>query len=197
MLHGRSAKLQLRHITGNDTFFPPFLRGEGIRISELKKPSITCATWRLRLKKYLQTLQQEGFRLQSCLMPWTPWSLHGKPSVTNASAYESGADLNQSADSLWLSPATVPEHDEMWDTLLLDTTLLCLCSDTAFLSATSVLTVSKTGRIFRLSHQPRRPRNAAGSCMLLRADSLEWLWLTTYHSVHPEFQLSLLKTSKV
>lgn len=128
--------------------------------------------------------------MQSCLMPWTLWSLHGKPSVTSASAYESGADFHQSADSLWLSPATVPEHDEMWDMLLLDTTLLCLCSDSVFLSETSVLTVSKRGRIFRLSHQPRRPQNAAGSCMLLRADPLGWLWLITYHSTHPELQLS-------
>lgn len=167
-----------------------------------KNTSITYATWRVCLKKYLQTLQQEGVTLQSWPMPWTPWSLwslHGKPSVTNASAYESGADFHQSADSLWLSPAAVPERDEMWDPLLLDTTLLCLCSDSAFLSETSVLTVSKRSRIFRLSL--KKTPNLEDPKMLQAAacysELTHWNGCGSSHTLYAPWASTLLNSSKV
>lgn len=129
----RSPKLLLRHITRSDMFF----FWERIRSMSLEdKTSIAHATWSLCLKKYLQPLQQEGLRLQPCLIPWTQCSLHGKPSKTTPSAYESGGALSpdsrfpltQSCHSAWAGGVR--------DMVLLEMSLLfaCLHSDLAFLS---------------------------------------------------------------
>lgn len=136
---GRSPKLLLRHITWSDMFFFFFFFWEGIRSMSLKEKMISpmlpevCS---LCLKKYLQPLQQEGLRLQACLIPWTQCRLHGKPSKTTPSAYESGGALSpdsrfpltQSCHSAWAG--------EVRDMVLLEMSLLftCLHSDLAFLS---------------------------------------------------------------
>jgi len=67
VLHGRSAKLQLRHITGNDTFFPPFLGGEGIRISELKKIKHHLCYLKAALEEIPPDIAAGG--LQTAVMP--------------------------------------------------------------------------------------------------------------------------------
>lgn len=83
---------------------------EGESSMSLKgKMSISHATWSMCLKKYLWPLQQEGFRLQSRLIPWIQCSLDGKPSRTSPSAYKNGAapspdslfPLSQSCTSAW------------------------------------------------------------------------------------------------
>lgn len=138
---GRSPTLLLRHITRSEMFFFGFFfllffLGRDKKYVSKGKNDIAHATWSLCLKKYLQPLQQEGLRLQACLIPWTQCSLHGKPSKTTPSAYESGGALSpdsrfpltQSCHSAWTG--------EVRDMALLEMSLLftCLHSDLAFLS---------------------------------------------------------------
>lgn len=136
--------------------------------SSAMPPEVMC------LKKYLWPLQQEGLRLQAGLIPWTQCSLDGKPSRTPPSAYKSGAA--PSPDSLfplsqfclsrtrcgtrccWRDVTTV-HSPSSWVGVYLWSWNFCLI-------------VQKSGRIVRLSHLPRRPWRAAGSYMLLGADSL-------------------------